>query len=164
MNILIPDSWLREFLVTKATPDQMKEYLSLCGPSVERINRENNEIIYDIEITGNRPDSMSVLGIAREAAAILPRFGIAAKLINDPYNTKSKVESPPAGRAGRKSKVEKKLNIKTDPILNPRWTSVVIDNVMVGPSPVWLKERLEATGIRSLNNVVDSTNYIMRAY
>lgn len=157
MNILIPDSWLREFLVTKASPEQIKEYLSLCGPSVERIHTENGEVIYDIEVTSNRPDSMSILGIAREAAAILSRFGIKAKLVNDPYVIKS-----------RKQKTEirsvKKLNIKTDPQLNPRWTSVVIDNVKVGPSPAWLRKRLEATGIRSLNTVVDITNYIMRAY
>src|SRR3989344_7355364 len=107
MNILVPDSWLREFLITKATPDQIKEYLSLCGPSVERMHTEDGEVIYDIEVTGNRPDSMSILGIAREAAAILPRFGISAKLVNYPYHNKSKVES-------RRLKFEKKLNIKTD--------------------------------------------------
>ena len=85
MNILVPDSWLREYLETKATPKQIKEYLSLCGPSVERIHEQTGKIIYNIEITGNRPDAMSVAGVAREAAAILPRFGIAAKLRNEPY-------------------------------------------------------------------------------
>src|SRR3989338_4964939 len=85
MNILIPDSWLREFLETSATPKQIKEYLSLCGPSVERLHEENGEIIYDIEITTNRPDAMSIVGVAREAAVILPQFGIAAKCINDQY-------------------------------------------------------------------------------
>lgn len=154
MNILIPDSWLREFLETKATPHQIKEYLSLCGPSVERINKVGNEIIYDIEVTSNRPDSMSVFGIAREAAAILPRFGIAAKLTQDPYQNKSK----------KTFRGPKKLHIKTDPTLNPRWTSVIIDNVTIGPSPHWLKQKLEATGIRSLNTIVDITNYLMRAY
>ncbi|MEK9143126.1 MAG: phenylalanine--tRNA ligase subunit beta [Patescibacteria group bacterium] len=157
MNILIPDSWLREFLSTKASPDQIKEYLSLCGPSVERMHTEDGEVIYDIEVTGNRPDSMSILGIAREAAAILPRFGIAAKLVNDPYALKG-FTLP--GRV----KPSKTLTIKTDPMLNPRWTSVIMDNVKVGPSPVWLKKKLEATGIRSLNTIVDVTNYIMRAY
>lgn len=157
MNILIPDSWLREFLVTKATPQQIKEYLSLCGPSVERIHEESGEPVYDVEITTNRPDAMSVVGVAREAAAILPRFGIPAKLINDPYALKG-FTLP--GRV----KPSKTLIIKTDPYLNPRWTSVVIDNVKVGPSPKWLTKRLEATGIRSLNTIVDVTNYIMRAY
>lgn len=157
MNILLPDSWLREYLQTKATPQQLKEYVSLCGPSIERIYKKNGETVYDVEITGNRPDAMSVAGIAREAAAILPRFGIAATFLNNPYDIKSKVES-------RKLKVEKKLCIKTDPKLNPRWSSVVLSNVRVGPSPNKLKKLLEATGIRSVNNVVDITNYLMRSY
>lgn len=160
MNILIPDSWLREYLETKATPKQIKEYLSLCGPSVERIHEESGEPVYDVEITTNRPDAMSIVGVAREAAAILPRFGISAKLVNDPYSNK--------GLTLKTKKVKpfeaKTLTIKTDPTLNPRWTSVVMDNVKVGSSPAWLQKRLEATGIRALNNVVDVTNYIMRAY
>ena len=80
MNILIPHSWLLEHLDTKATPEEIQKYLSLCGPSVERINQIDGEPVYDIEITTNRVDSMSVRGIAREAAAILPQFGIKAKL------------------------------------------------------------------------------------
>lgn len=160
MNILIPDSWLREYLETKATPKQIKEYLSLCGPSVERIHEEKGEVVYDIEITGNRPDAMSVVGVAREAAAILPRFGIAAKLVNDPYTNK--------GLTLKTKKVKpfeaKTLTIKTEPSLNPRWTSIVFENVTVKPSPAWLTKKLEATGIRSLNNIIDITNFLMRAY
>ncbi len=155
MNILIPDSWLREYLQTKATPEQIKEYLSLSGPSVERIRKQSGEVIYDIEITGNRPDAMSVVGVAREAAAILPRFGITAKLVNDPYATTLQ---------GVSLKGKLTLTIKTDPRLNPRWTSIVLSGVKVGPSPSWLLKRLETTGIRTVNNVVDITNYLMRAY
>lgn len=156
MNILVPDSWLHEYLHTKATPEQIKEYLSLCGPSVERTHTAGGEIIYNIEVTSNRPDSMSVVGIAREAAAILPRFGIAAKLAGDPYAEKVR---PFQARNPKKS-----LRVKTDPELNPRWTSIVIENVTVKPSPDWLKKKLESTGIRSINNVIDITNYLMRAY
>ncbi len=159
MNILIPDSWLREFLETNATPKQIKEYLSLCGPSVERIHNEGNETVYDVEVTSNRPDSMSILGVAREAAAILPRFGIAAKLKNDPYDLDTK-----ASIKHYQTKGSKKLHIETDSILNPRWVSIVIDNVSVKPSPKWLQLKLKLTGIRPLNTIVDVTNYFMRAY
>ncbi|MEK7129964.1 MAG: phenylalanine--tRNA ligase beta subunit-related protein, partial [Patescibacteria group bacterium] len=159
MNILIPDSWLREFLKTKATPKQLKEYLSLCGPSVERINTVDKETIYDIEVTSNRPDSMSVVGIAREAAAILPRFGIAAKLINDPYANKGLTFPKKVKPFEAKS-----LAIKADPLLCPRWASVVIDGVKVGPSPLWLKQKIEGPGLRSVNNVIDVTTYLLRAY
>lgn len=155
MNILVPDIWLREYLKTKATPAQIKEYLSLCGPSVERIYGSGKKTVYDIEITGNRPDAMSVIGVAREAATILPRFGIKAELLTDPYTDKILVP---------KTNGNLKLTLKTDPKLNPRWMSIIFDHVTVAPSPSWLKQYLELAGIRSLNNVVDITNFLMRAY
>lgn len=157
MNILIPDTWLREFLITKARPEEIQKYLSLCGPSVERLTNVDDEIVYDIEVTTNRPDAMSVVGIAREAAAILPRFGIKAVLKNDPYREPSATLKTPKAAA-------KPLHITTDGHLNPRWTTIVLDHVRVGASPDWLRKRLEATGIRSLNTVIDITNYLMRAY
>ncbi len=84
MNILIPDSWLRKYVSTEATPAELQKFLSLCGPGVERINIVDGEPVYDMEITGNRPDSMSIIGVAREVAAILPRFGIPATYIVNP--------------------------------------------------------------------------------
>ncbi len=155
MNILIPDSWLKKFLKTDATPAQIKEYLSLCGPSVERIYEESGEPVYDMEITTNRPDAMSVAGIAREASVILPRFGVPATLTNDPYKVHKSAIPVKSGT---------KLSVKTDPALNPRWTSVVITNVSVRESPKWLTDWLSKTGIRPINTVVDVTNYLMRAY
>ena len=80
MNILVPDNWLRDFLKTKATPKQIAESLSLCGPSIEKVEKNQNTSIYHVEITTNRVDTASVYGIAREAAAILPRFKLSAKL------------------------------------------------------------------------------------
>lgn len=168
MNILVPDSWLRKFLDTKATPSQIKEYLSLCGPSVERIYEESarlpapdrrdggqGEPVYDIEITTNRPDAMSVFGIAREASVILPRFGIKATLLHDPYKVSTKLPKPTKNA---------ELNVITDPVLNPRWTSIVLTHVAVKNSPKWLSDWLTKTGIRPINTVVDVTNYLMRAY
>ncbi len=155
MNLLIPDSWLREFLKTRATPQQIKEYLSLSGPSIERIGEVNGEPVYDVEITSNRPDAMSVMGVAREAAAILPRFGIRATLLGDPYAMKIKPQT------GERSK---KLAITTDVKLNPRFTAMVFEQVKIDPSPSWLQKKLEQTGIRAINNVVDITNYLMRSY
>lgn len=159
MNILIPDSWLREYLDTKATPKQIKEYLSLCGPSIERIYEMDGEIIYDIEVTSNRPDAMSVTGIAREAIAILPRFGIPAKLLDDHYASKRGSTSLWVDKPERK-----KLTIKTNSSLNPRFMALVFENVTVKSSPQWLTKKLEATGVRSLNNIIDITNYLLRAY
>lgn len=155
MNILVPDSWLREYLKTDATPKQIKECLSLCGPSVERIHTIKGEVVYDIEITSNRPDAMSVMGVAREASVILPRFGIDATLIGDPYKK---------GSVKHQSANKLKLHVTTDATLNPRWTSVVFDHVHIKTSPSWLTKRLELVGVRSINNVIDITNYLMHAY
>ncbi len=81
MDIKIPDSTLRKFLETNATAEKIAEILTLCGPSVERLHKIKGNHVYDIEIITNRVDAASAFGIAREATAILPFFGIKAKLI-----------------------------------------------------------------------------------
>jgi len=149
MNILIPDSWLREYLITDATPQQIKDCLSLCGPSVEKINIVGQDFVYEIEITSNRIDMVSVFGIAREAVAILPRFGIPAKI--KPLN----ILTPP--------KPEKILPLEViDPNhLCDRLLAIVMDGVNISPSPEFIRDRLEKSGIRALNNLIDITNYLM---
>lgn len=150
MNIQILHSHLLEFLDTKAKPAKIAEALALCGPSVEKLHKVGKDYLYDIEITTNRIDTASVLGIAREASSILPQFGLKANL--QTVNYKLPTIRP---------KNTFKLIIKTNPKLTKRVMAVVIDDVKIGSSPKWLKERLEAAGIRSLNNLVDITNYVM---
>lgn len=149
MNILIPDSWLREYLETNATPDEIKDCLSLCGPSVESVERSSDDFIYNIEITSNRIDCVSVYGIAREAAAILPRFGFMAKLkeINFFKPTLPDFTLP--------------LEILDPNKLCDRLIGIVMDGVSIGNSKPFIMDRLEKSGIRSLNNVIDITNYLM---
>ncbi len=146
MNIKFLHSHLLEYLDTKATPKQIAEYLSLCGPKIEKIS---NDFVYSIEITTNRIDAFSVYGIAREAVAILPRFGVKAKLKrlpNDSANFVRKVNY---------------LSVVVDSKLCPRFTAVLIKNVKIGESPEIIKTRLAVAGVRSINNVVDISNYIM---
>ena len=152
MQILIPDSWLREFIETEATPKQIQEALSLCGPSVERLHKKGSDYVYDIEVTTNRVDMMSVTGIAFECAAILPRFGYKTKLKNDPYAKKINLNL--------KSSVDC-LHVKVDPKLCSRFSTVLISNIKVGDSPKIIRERLELCGVRAINNVVDISNYLM---
>lgn len=153
MNILIPDSWLREYLQTDAAPKDIQKALSLCGPSVERLHPLNSDFIYDIEVTTNRVDCMSIYGIAREAAAILPRFGHTTRLLSDPFALQPSFKTS--------SSVDY-LSVKTDPRLCRRFSALLIENVSAaGPSPDWLVQRLEAVGMRSLNPVVDISNYLM---
>jgi phenylalanyl-tRNA synthetase beta chain len=151
MNILIPDSWLRDFLKTKATPIQIKEYLSLSGPSIERVNTVGSQTVYDIEVTTNRIDVMSVIGIAREAAAILPEFNVEVSYIPPKIPTVTSIQgTKPLG-----------ITIHNNPNLCRRILAIKLEHVTLGQSPKWLKDRLELVGQRPLNNIIDITNYIM---
>jgi phenylalanyl-tRNA synthetase beta chain len=150
MDVKISHNWLKEFLETNATPSKIAECLALSGPSVERVRDVGKDTIYDIEITTNRVDSASVMGIAREAAAILPQFGIKAKLKFQAPKTKFEIYSK-----------SQKLKIKINPKINKRVMAVVIEGVKVEKSPKWMSERLESAGVRSLNLLVDITNYVM---
>lgn len=153
MNILIPHQWLLEHLKAKVSPQKIQECLSLCGPSIERIDTIQFEPVYDIEVTTNRVDSMSVRGIAREAATILPEFGIPAKLkkIDIPKGFLSKISSQP------------KLDIKilNDKKLCQQIYAIKMSVGRVGDSPSWLQKRLLQVGQRPLNNLIDITNYVM---
>ena len=161
MNIKIVDSWLREFLDTKASPSEIAKQLSLTSVSVERTDparhasagvaggKVGDDYVYNIEVTTNRPDLMSVTGIAKEASAALFQQGIFAK-----YN-------PPKTPKIQQGSISFPIEIKNDSRLVNRIMAVVLE-VKIGKSPKEISQRLELSGIRSLNNVVDVTNYVMR--
>jgi len=148
MNIKIIDSHLREYLKTPATANEIKDILSLTSVSVEKLEKVEKDYIYDIEVTTNRVDLMSVLGIAKEAQTSLTQFGKAARFIK------------PIFKKPKEEQIEK-ISIKNDPKLVNRVCAVVL-SVNVKDSPLFIKERLERSGIRSLNNLIDITNYVMR--
>lgn len=152
MNIIIPDSWLREHLKTNATPKEMAKCLSLCSQSVEKLTEKNRDWIYEIEITTNRPDCLSIYGIARELAAILPRFGIKARL-GTLKETSLKIPSV-------KNSLPLQIKIQNFSLC-PRFTAIIFDKIVYRPSPKIVRERLEKSGTRALNNVVDISNYLM---
>lgn len=158
MNILITLSWLKEYLQTKASASKIAECLSLCGASVEKLTKSGQDWVYEIEITTNRVDMMSVAGIARELSTILPQFSIKANLKKDPYKIYKKIEAKTPKLT--KSKPLKVLikNAK----LCPRFTAIILDNITVKPAPKKISQRLEISGIRSLNNIIDISNYLMR--
>ncbi len=149
MNIRIVNSWLREFLDTKASPNQIANQLSLTSVSVERTEYSGTEHIYNIEITTNRVDLMSVMGIAKEASATLTEQGITAKYIHP------RIPNPP------KADISFPIKIVGNPKLVNRIMAVVLE-VEIEKSPKLIKDRLELSGIRSLNNIIDVTNYVMR--
>ncbi|MFH0773005.1 MAG: phenylalanine--tRNA ligase subunit beta [bacterium] len=149
MNIKITHNWLLDYLETDATPEEIQKYLSLCGPSIERIDEVDGETVYDIEITSNRVDTASVLGVAREAAAILPQFGKRAKL-------KKKAFATPVIPG-----TTIPITISDPNTVCRRVLGIVLEVGGVAESPAYISKRLLATDMRSLNNVVDVTNYVM---
>jgi len=175
MNILIPEVWLREFLKTKAGLEKIADCLSLSSASVEKIDKVDGQKVMDIEITTNRPDMMSVFGIAREALAVLPQFGIEADLFKDPYaamtedrRPKTEIEDLTSLRlrgAGRRQKNGEKLKIEIrDKGLCERFSAVVLKNIKIKPSPKKIQKKLKLAGQRPINNLVDITNILMKSY
>jgi phenylalanyl-tRNA synthetase beta chain len=134
-------------------PDQVDGLLLLPAdapvgkPFAEYLGRSGSDVVYDLEITPNRPDWNSVIGIAREIAALI---GNPLKLpVSQFINTSSE---PISGL----------VRVRIDDAeLCPRYTARVVRGVKVGPSPEWLRSTLEKVGLRSINNVVDVTNYVM---
>jgi len=149
VNIKITYDWLLEYLETDADPYELQKYLSLCGPSIETVEKIENDFIFDIEITSNRIDMASVYGIAREAQAILPQFGKKAILKKRSF---PKPKLPEHGLP---------IEIVDPENLSNRVLGVVMDNITIGESPDYIKRRLYHAGIRTLNNIVDITNYVM---
>jgi phenylalanyl-tRNA synthetase beta chain len=112
----------------------------------EFLGRTGGDVVYDLEVTPNRPDWNSVIGIAREIAAV----------------TGSPLRIPELKNQNEKFKIEELVAVRVeDAELCPRYTARVIRGLKVGPSPDWLKNTLEKVGIRSISNVVDVTNYVM---
>ena len=108
-----------------------------------------DDVVFEYEITSNRVDCYSVVGIAREAAA-----------------TFRKPFCPPVVTAtGNNEDVHDYVKVTVqDPELCPRYTARVVKNIKIAPSPVWLQRRLASCGIRPINNIVDITNYVMEEY
>ncbi|MGL5175060.1 MAG: phenylalanine--tRNA ligase subunit beta [Cetobacterium sp.] len=112
-----------------------------------RAYKKLNDVIFELEITPNRPDCLSYIGIAREIAAYYGR-----KIKWPEFESKSIIESINTGHID--VRIEDKERCK-------RFTGKVIKNIKVGESPEWLKNRLLSMGLKPINNVVDATNYIL---
>src|SRR5580700_5954143 len=139
-------NWLKQFVDVTASPADLRARLSLAGIAVDSIEETAAGPVLDAEVTANRPDCLGHLGIAREVAAIY-------RLPLKPVHPKLKESAEKVADATR-------VEIES-PELCGRYTARVLRGVKVEPSPDWLKQRLEAIGQNSINNVVDVTNYVM---
>jgi phenylalanyl-tRNA synthetase beta chain len=138
--------WLKEFVDLKATPADVRARLSTSGTAVDAIEESAAGPMLDAELTANRPDCLGHYGIAREAATL---YRLALKPVQPKFTESA-------------SPVSKETNVAIEtPDLCSRFTARVVRGVKVQPSPDWLRQRLDALGHASINNVVDITNYVM---
>ena len=152
----VPLEWLKEYVPIRLAPEELAQRLTLAGFEVTGIESVHGEPVFSLEVTPNRADCLSILGIAREVAAMT---GTAMKL---PWR--------PAGGDPRPGS-----RLKTARLVGPnplrievqdregcrRYIGRLIEHVQIGPSPDWMQRRLAACGIRAINNIVDITNYVL---
>jgi phenylalanyl-tRNA synthetase beta chain len=143
----VPYEWLKEFVEITVTPEEVAERLTMTGLEVEGVESVNGDTVFEVNVTPNRPDCLSMIGIAREVSAI---FNIPLKI--------------PA----HEIKEDIPFSDFSVEILNPklcnRYAGRVIKGVRIADSPEWIKMRLEKCGIRAINNVVDITNYVLMEF
>ena len=137
-------------------PDACQDGIWILNDEGAHVGQDINEVIgnddavVEFEITNNRPDCYSLIGLARETAAA---FNVPLKL------------HEPVVKGGGPGELMELLDVETpDPDLCLRYTARMVRNVKIGPSPKWMRQRLRAAGIRPINNIVDITNYVMVEY
>ncbi len=152
-------NWLREHVDINVSLDQIADRLTMAGLEVEESKSVSGaqfaaaggeglsgDVVFDVKVTPNRGDWLSVIGVAREAAPLVD----------------SKMRLPQVDMDGFRARQGKPVPISIqDPDLCRRYVGIVIRNVKIGESPGWMKDRLIAAGMRPINNAVDITNYVM---
>jgi phenylalanyl-tRNA synthetase beta chain len=139
-------NWLSDYIETGLKAQQIAETLSNLGLPCEGIEHLADDVVIDVEVTSNRGDCLSYIGIARELAAA------TGKTLRLPDIRLEEMD--------RSASEFVQVEIR-EPDWCGRYTARVIEGVKIGPSPEWMRKRLEAVGMRSVNNVVDATNYAM---
>jgi len=139
-------NWLRDYVDIDRKAEEVAEILSNLGLPCEGIEVLADDVVIDVEVTSNRGDCLSHIGIARELAAA------TGKELRLPEIHLVEMDRPASDFV--------QVEIR-EPDLCRRYTGRVIEGVKIGPAPDWMVQRLEAVGMRSVNNVVDATNYTM---
>ncbi|RUL88894.1 phenylalanine--tRNA ligase subunit beta [Tautonia sociabilis] len=145
--MIVSWNWLTDYVRLDMTADELAERLTLTGLNHEGTVEVGGDLAIDLEVTSNRPDCLGHLGVAREIAAV---FGARNYREPDPHPAEA---GPPVGTLTSV--------LVEEPGLCPRFTARVVTGAKVGPSPWWMRKRLETLGVRCVNNVVDITNYVM---
>lgn len=139
-------SWLAEYVELPADPRELQRRLTDAGFNVEGLSAHGGDTVLDVEVTTNRPDCMNHFGLAREVSVLYDR----------------PLRRPAAAPAEGTERTAEAARIVIEDFEGcPRFAARVVRGVRVGPSPAWLRERLESIGLRSINNVVDVTNFVL---
>lgn len=139
-------NWLRDYVDYGMSREALLARLSNIGLPIEDSKTLADDTYVDVEITSNRPDCLSLIGIAREVSAF----------------TGKPLKTPNVDYKASKEKVAAATSVETKDLqLCPRYTARIIRGVKIAPSPAWLASRLEAVGLRPVNNVVDITNFVL---
>jgi phenylalanyl-tRNA synthetase beta chain len=139
-------NWLQEFVEITESPIELADRFTNIGLAVDAMETPGDDTVFELDVATNRPDCLSHLGVAREIAAI---YG-------------SELRPPKVELRGNDKRAEEVFSISiADADLCARYCGRYIANVRIEPSPEGLKARLEALGVRSINNVADVTNYVM---
>jgi len=157
MKVLV--SWMRDFVDVTASPEDIAKTMSVRGFAVEGLEDVGDaDGVIDFEVTGNRPDCMCVIGMAREIATAydLPMRRPVVKGKDSDEETGSSLRLASL-KAVEKADIDVVIEA---PDLCPRYAGAVAD-VTVGPSPAWMQARLKAAGVRPISNIVDVTNYVL---
>ncbi len=136
--------WLKDFVKIDASAEAVAEKLTMTGLEVEAIERFGEDVVLEINVTPNRPDCLSMIGIARELSA---SYGIPLTF-------------PDLNVVADSKALDFNVEI-AEPELCSRYAGRIVRSIRVGPSPEWMRNRLEKCGIRSINNIVDVTNYVL---
>ena len=140
-------NWLQEHLDLRGLDsDRLSEALAMLGFPVESVEETADGPVLELEVTTNRPDCLNHLGVAREVSA---RFGLEIRVPDC---------SEPSGRDVAEPRARVCIEAAD---LCPRYAARVMTGVRIGPSPAWLKRRIESVGQRPVNNVVDITNFVL---
>ncbi|MBX3444795.1 MAG: phenylalanine--tRNA ligase subunit beta [Planctomyces sp.] len=144
--MIVSWKWLQDYVRPALGPEETADRLTMAGMNLESIEPRGDDFAIDLEITSNRPDCLGHLGIAREIGVV------CGAAYAEP------AAAPPASAAP----VDGVTRVDVDcPDLCPQYIARVIRGVKVGPSPEWLRLRLETIGVAPVNNIVDVTNYVL---
>src|SRR3989338_3395609 len=140
----LPIVWLKEYINISLSPERLAELLTMSGTKVERVENKNGEAVIQIEVTTNRPDCLSILGLAREVSVLTGQKIKWPKILKQASNHDKKPGVLVLDKKGC-----------------PLYTARLIENVSVGPTPAKAQKLLDLVGTRAINNAVDATNFVL---